>query len=231
MATVEELEKKAAKLKIDTSKIKGTGADGNVLKADLEKAIADAEKSPKSESAAPSQPWVKPAAAADVAAPATDSADTLPAEAHDQLTPSGEPDAAHEQARDEAAGGNGGGVPGDVPSELVDQHTPTGPHPDEVDAAAEAGTPDNSPNRIDAEAKDQETPVGEDVSLAIHEQLQALNEDERVEFEAFMTGQAVAKLEQLTSGRKAREMSANIIDSARHYGTRAVKARNKSVEK
>lgn len=232
MATVEELEKKADDLKIDRSSIKGTGTDGNVLKADLEKAIADAEKAKNAEEKpAPSQPWVKQAAAAEKAAPAADSEDTLPAEAHDQLTPTGDPDEAHEKARDEAAGGNGGGAE-NVPAELVDQHTPTGPSPEQVDERAEAGTPDSSTNRIDAEAKDQETPHGEDLSLAIHEQLEALTEDERVEFEDFMRGQATAKLEQLTKGREARSMEARLVDGNAHYGTRrALKQRNKAVEK
>lgn len=230
MATVEELEKKADALKIDRSAIKGTGADGNVLKADLEKAIADAEKkAPKSDDAAkpaPSQPWARPSAETAPAVPA----DNVPSEAHDQLTPTGDPDAAHEQARDEAAGGNGGGTPGDVPSELVDQHTPTGPSPEQVDERAEAGTPDSSPNRVDAEAKDQETPTGEDLSSTLHAQFSELSEDERSEFETFMSEQAAAKLDQLTKGRRARAMEVSLVDGASHYGKRIPQPRRKELE-
>lgn len=203
------------------------------------------------EKAAPSQPWAKPAAKAE-SAPATDDkgdapaanadtqnppanaevvnpTDSVPSEAHDQMTPTGDPDAAHEQAREEA-GGNGGGTPGDVPSELVDQHTPTGPSPEEVDAAAEAGTPDSSPNRVDAEAKDQETPVGEDLSSTLHAQFEELDEDERAEFERHMNEQAKAKLDQLTKGRRARAMAVGLVDGARHYGKRIPQPRRKEVE-
>ena len=201
---------------------------------------------PTGKASAPAQPWAapgqnagipKPAApvAGDAPAPAADTqnppatGDSLPSEAHDQMTPSGQPDAAHEQAREEA-GGNGGGTPGDVPSELIDQHTPSGPSPETVDKQAEALTPESSPNRTDAEAKDQVTPVGEDLSSAIHQQLSDLDDDERAEFEAFMTEQAKAKLAQLTRGREARAMEVNIIDGNAHYGNKIPRRRAKQVE-
>src|SRR5690606_22029983 len=137
------------------SAIKGTGADGNVLKADLEKAIAEAENAaPKSDDdgakPAPSQPWAKPSAATAPAAPA----DSVPSEAHDQ-------------------------------------HTPTGPSP---------------------------------------EQFSELSEDERVEFETFMSEQAQAKLDQLTKGRKARAIAVNLVDGASHYGKRIPQPRRKELE-
>lgn len=197
---------------------------------------------------APSQPWAKPAAKADSATPTADATnapasptqnpqaqvvnptDSVPSEKHDQLTPTGDPDAAHEAAREEAGGNGGGAAPGDVPSELIDQHTPTGPSPEVVDERAEAGTPESSPNRVDAEAKDQETPHGEDLSSTLHAQFEELDEDERAEFEAFMNEQAKAKLAQLTRGRKAREMEVNLVDGAAHYGKRIAAPRRKVVE-
>lgn len=206
----------------------------------------------KDASSAPSQPWAKPAAAtdsapkqesgADAPAPAegtqnppaqgevVNPTDAVPSEVHDQLTPAGDPDAAHDAAREEAGGNGGGAAPGDVPSELIDQHTPSGPSPAEVDAAAEAGTSDASPNRVDAEAKDQETPVGEDLSSTLHQQFEELSEDERAEFHSFMSEQAKAKLAQLTRGRKAREMEVGLVDGASHYGKRITPNRRKEVE-
>lgn len=183
------------------------------------------------EKPAPSQPWAKPAAKADAEpakedAPAVVNDATIPSEARDQVTPSGDANAAHDQAREEAAAGNGGGVP----SELVDQHTPTGPSPREVDEQAEALTPDSSPNRVDAAAKDQVTPVGDDLSSQLHEQFKELTEDEQAEFHRFMGEQAQAKLKQLSRTRKAREMEVNIIDGSGHYGKKVPERRNKTVE-
>lgn len=199
---------------------------------------------------APSQPWAKPAAKADSATPTADATnapapasptqnpqaqvvnptDSVPSEKHDQLTPTGDPDAAHEAAREEAGGNGGGAAPGDVPSELIDQHTPTGPSPEVVDERAEAGTPESSPNRVDAEAKDQETPTGEDLSSTLHEQFEQLSEDERNEFQSFMNEQAKLKLEQLTRGRKAREMEVNLVDGGSHFGKQIPQRRAKQVE-
>lgn len=195
-------------------------AKGSAAKADSASAASEATNAP-----APAEATKNPPASGEVLNPT----DKVPSEVHDQLTPTGDPDAAHDAAREEA-GGNGGGTPGDVPSELIDQHTPSGPSPAEVDAAAEAGTPDSSPNRVDAEAKDQETPHGEDLSSTLHAQFEELDEDERSEFEAFMNEQAKAKLAQLTRGRKAREMEVNLVDGAAHYGKRIGAPRRKEVE-
>lgn len=193
---------------------------------------------------APSQPWAKSdAAKADSSKPSGDTtnapapaeptknpqdaapAGEVPSELRDQLTPTGNPNAAHDAARD-AAGGNGGG---EVPSEVIDQHTPTGPNPAEVHAAAEARTPESSPNSVDAEAKDAETPTGEDLSSKLHAQFEQLSEDEREEFNSFMNEQAELKLEQLTRGREARAMEVNLVDGAEHFGKSASR-RNKQVE-
>lgn len=180
----------------------------------------------------PSQPWAKPSAFGDETAVVA-TADEKPSEERDQLTPSGDPDAAHELAREEA-GNNGGGVegaaPGDVPAELVDQHTPTGPNPELVDKRAEEGTPDNSPNRIDAETKDQETPFGEDIASTLHQQFNDLPADDKAEFERYMQEKGKAKLAALTKGREAREMAVNIIDPSKHYGNKIVTQRDKSLE-
>lgn len=196
--------------------------------AETPKADAKADAKP-----APSQPWAKPSAPADSTAVVATSTTDHPSEERDQLTPSGDPDAAHELAREEA-GNNGGGVegavPGDVPAELVDQHTPTGPNPELVDERAEAGTSDNSPNRIDAEAKDQETPVGEDLSSTLHQQFNDLPDDDRAEFERFMQEQGKAKLAALTKGRKAKDIEVNIIDQSQHYGNKILRGRDKNLE-
>lgn len=188
---------------------------------------------PEKGKGAPSQPWAKPDAAKSASsAPAevVNPTDAVPSEVKDQLTPSGDPNAAHEAAREEAGGNGGGAAPGDVPSELIDQHTPTGPSPAEVDAKAEALTPESSLNRVDAEAKDQVTEHGEDLSSTLHAQFEELSEDERADFQAFMNEQAKAKLEQITRGRKAREMEVNLVDGADHYGKRRSTPRRKEVE-
>lgn len=209
-------------------------------------------KKQKDGGSAPSQPWAKSDAAKDSAstkgdannapAPVTDAknppatgdvlspVDKVPSEAHDQLTPTGDADKAHEAARKKAGGNGGGAAPGDVPSELIDQHTPTGPSPAQVDAKAEALTPASSLNRVDAEAKDQVTPHGEDLSSTLHAQFEDLNEDERAEFQSFMNEQAKAKLSQLTRGREARAMEVNLVDGAAHYGKRRTTPRQKTVE-
>lgn len=206
----------------------------------------------KDASSAPSQPWAKPAAKAestptpasggDAPAPVeatqnppaegavVNPTDSVPSEVHDQLTPTGDPNAAHDAAREEAGGNGGGAAPGDVPSELIDQHTPTGPSPAQVDEQAEALTPETSLNRVDAEAKDQVTEHGEDLSSTLHAQFEQLSEDERDEFQSFMNEQARAKLDQLTKGRRAREMEVGLVDGAAHYGKRIPKRRQKQVE-
>lgn len=126
-------------------------------------------------------------------------------------------------------------------SEERDQVTPSGPNPVRVNAAAEAGTPDTSPNKIDAEAKDQVTPSGDDeipanrqTPVDTHEALQArieaLDEDETVEFHSFMSSQAAAKLDQIEKGRKARDFEVNLVDPAEHYGNRIPAARRKELE-
>lgn len=203
---------------------------------------------PATPEVAPAQPWAKPAesaeiptpdapAAVDAPAPVADtqippaSGDSevvspvpaLPSEEHDQLTPSAPADAAHEQARSEALGGNGGGATADtaVPSELVDQHTPTGPGPEIVDKKAEALTPDAAPERVASEAKDQVSPIGEDLSSTIHEQIEAMDSDERAEFERAMTDTARTTLARIKRNREARAMELNMVDSQQHYGTRA----------
>ena len=63
MATIEQLKEQAEGLGIDISKIDGTGADGSVVKADLEKAVK-AEKAESSDSDnadnagnTPASPW------------------------------------------------------------------------------------------------------------------------------------------------------------------------------
>lgn len=54
----------------------------------------------------------------------------------------------------------------------------------------------------------------------IQAQLEALDEDDRATFEAFMAEQAEKKLDQLTKGREAREMEVRLVNPAEHYGNR-----------
>lgn len=107
----------------------------------------------------------------------------------------------------------------DAPAPASDAQNPT-----------PTATSDSSPNRTDAEAKDQVTPVGEDLSSTLHAQFTDLDDDERAEFEAFMNEQAKLKLAQLTKGREARAMEVGLVDGSAHYGKKVPATRAKQLE-
>lgn len=182
-----------------------------------------ATSAPAAESPAPAPaPAPSPAPApAEAESPAPVVVDEHPSEERDQLTPSGDaPAEIVEQARD-ASAGNGGGTDTAVAAEAKDQLTPHGDPPELVDDKAEALTPEAAPERVSSEAKDQVSPSGEDLASSLHEQFEAMDADDRADFQAHMEAAARTKLTQISRNRAAREMEVNMLDSQQHYGKRA----------
>lgn len=80
------------------------------------------------------------------------------------------------------------------------------------------------------EPADEIPPVIIDQHADLQERIEALSDDETAEFNAFMTTQAIAKLDQIEKGRKAREFSANLVDPSEHYGNKIPTPRRKELE-
>lgn len=111
------------------------------------------------------------------------------------------------------------------------------PAPSQPWAKPAAETAENAPATSgENTATAQETPTDEippvviDQQAALQERIEALSDDETAEFNAFMTTQAVAKLDQIEKGRKAREFEALLVDPSEHYGNKIPTPRRKELE-
>lgn len=162
--------------------------------------------------AAPSQPWAKGSASAGNPTPAAPAGADAPAPVADvqNPAPTGEtPTPAPTPA------------PEPTPAPVVQQE-PAAPAPQEP---APAPAPVQEPVQQDDDGEIAEI-VARDRFEA---EFDALNDDERAEFDSFMTEQAKLKLSQLTRSRKAREMQVNLVEDE-HFGKRVPRRRARQLE-
>lgn len=112
---------------------------------------------------------------------------------------------------------------------------------DASEDSAKATTGEGDAPAADAASENPPVPSAEELAALAAEQAQAqreranellegLSEDERAEFEAFISQQALAKLELMHRIRAAREIEVNLVDDANHYGNQIPVPRNKELE-
>lgn len=110
------------------------------------------------------------------------------------------------------------------------------PAPSQPWAKPAAETAENAPATNGETPQEQQAPADEippvviDQQAALQERIEALSDDETADFHAFMTTQALAKLEQIEKGRKGREFEALLVDPSDHYGNKIPTPRRKELE-
>lgn len=107
------------------------------------------------------------------------------------------------------------------------------PAPSQPWAKPAAETAENAPatnGETPQEPADEIPPVVIDQHADLQERIEALSDDEAADFHAFMTTQAIAKLEQIEKGRKGREFEALLVDPSEHYGNKIPTPRRKELE-
>ena len=200
-------------------------------------------KTPKTAPAAPAQPWAKPA---DNAASGNGAGADAPtaSESNENETTGAE---AVEQAVETAP-------EGELPSEVKDQLTPSGEHPNKVlETAREAADDKAEPEageiinaaegEVPSELHDQLTPAGLDISRlfldddevseeerSFREKAAGLSEEEHREIGVELQRYSIELIEKAHRNRVARSMELNLIDGNQHYGKRAVNAAAASEE-